>query len=341
MSSRKKTIAILRGGKDDYSRSLKNGANIILSLSRYGDLVEVTDVILDNENNWFEKGIPSNPHKVFSKADFYLDLTSNVDEDYHELAKKLDVEPVFRDNHVSTPNRVNIKRILNQLNVSVPKYILIRDKESLRAGLTEAWNRFQVPIVVKEATHEFNEKSLITYSFLEAFEKARNILVRGKEVILEEHIAGKYVSVAAIPDYRGESLYIPTPAEIINTESFSKTFSDKIVQNRYLPDHVCDKRCLLHIDESLKNEIRNLTENIYRTFALDRHALIDLAISEIKPKGERGQKPIYTIKVLDIHTSPSLFEDSRFDFILKNSGVDIGRFIIDKMNKLEEEKMIY
>lgn len=341
MSQRKKTVAILRGGRDDYSRSLKNGANIILSLAKYQDLTEVIDVILDTDNNWFEKGIPSDPHKVFSKADFYLDLTSNKDEDYHDLAKKLDVEPIFRDNHVSTPNRVNIKRILHQLNISIPKYILIRDRESLKAGLTEAWNRFQIPIVVKESSHEFNEKSLITYSFLEAFDKAKSILEKGKEVILEEHVGGKYISVATIPDYRGENIYIPTPIEIINTEAMAKVFCEKAVQDKFLVDHICDKRCLLHIDDSLKKEIKHLVEDIYRTFALDGHALIDLSISEIKSSGSRKQKPIYTIKVLEVHISPSLFEDSRFDFILKNSGVDIGKFLIDKMDKIEERRMIY
>lgn len=52
---------------------------------------------------------------------------------------------------------------------------------------------------------------------------------------------------------------------------------------------------------------------------------MDLALKQDK----RTKK--YSFKVLDIHLKPNLFEDSRFDFILKNSGVDLGRFIIDKL----------
>ena len=51
----KKTIAVLRGGKEDYYRSMKSGANIILSLSRYPEEVDVIDVAIDEDENWFEK----------------------------------------------------------------------------------------------------------------------------------------------------------------------------------------------------------------------------------------------------------------------------------------------
>ncbi len=236
---KRKVIAVLRGGNKDHTRSLKNGTNVILSLERYKDEIDVIDVILDKDNNWFEKGVPSDPHKVFSKADFYLDLTDNKEEKYHDLAKRLQVLALFEDLHVSSiSNRITTKRILNQLNVSVPKYILIRDKQSLRIGLQEAWSRLLTPIVIKESNHEFNEKSLVTYSFLEAYNKAKEILDKGGEVLVEEHIAGKYISVAALPDYRGESLYIPTPAEVYHTEAIAKALTEKLVQDKYLPDHL-------------------------------------------------------------------------------------------------------
>ncbi|MEA4910530.1 hypothetical protein SDC9_07990 [bioreactor metagenome] len=341
MLERRKTIAIIRGGIDDYSRSMRNGANIIISLSRYQDLIEVIDVVLDEQNNWFERGIPSDAHKVFSKADFYIDLTSNKNADYHALAQKLDVKPIFRDNHISAPNRVNSRRILNQIGVSVPRYILIRDIQSLKPGLEEAWNRFQTPLVVKEVRHDFNHKSIITYSFLEAFDKAKQILKFGGEVLLEEHVDGRYVSVAAIPNYRGENIYIPTPAEIINLKG-DKMIRNRLVREKYLVDHVCDKKCLIHAEESLKKEIRKTVEEIYKTFLFENQALVDLAIIEKKTPNRHGKHSHeYSIKVLDVHTSPNLFEDSRLDFILKSSGIDMGQFILEKMDKIEEEELIY
>ena len=92
----KRTIAIIRGGPSDHLRSMKNGASVIISLSKYLDLIDVIDVSLDKDNNWFEKGVPSDPHKVFSKADFYIDFTNNKFSDYHNLSRKLNVKPIFK-----------------------------------------------------------------------------------------------------------------------------------------------------------------------------------------------------------------------------------------------------
>lgn len=337
MSSKKKIIAIIRGGKDDYFRSMKNGANAILSLSRYSDLVDIIDVSIDERGNWFEKGIPSDAHKVFSKADFYIDFTNNKFSDYHTLSKKLNVKPVFKNDYTSLLNRANVKRILEQLQVSVPKYTIIRERNNLEHNLKAIWATFQTPVVIKEANHEFNEKSIITYSFLDAFNKVKRILNKGGEALIEEHVRGKYVSVAAIPEYRGEELYIPTPVEVLNVDIASENVNSKSLQNRCLIGHDCEKKSLIFIDDNIKNNIKNLTKELHKSLFMSHHSMIDMVLVENKKAGTKN----YTLKILDIHTSPHIFEDSRFDFILKNSGVDLGRFIIDRIEKLEEEDKIF
>ncbi len=337
MSERKKTIAIIRGGKDDYFRSMKNGANAILSLSRYLDIVDIIDVSIDERNDWFERGIPSDAHKVFSKADFYLDFTNNRFDEYHNLSKKLNVKPVFKNDYTSLLNRVNIKRILGQLQVDVPKYTIIRDRNNLEYNLKNIWSKFHTPIVIKEANHEFNEKSILTYSFLDAFNKVKRILNKGGEALIEEHIHGKYISVAAIPEYRGEELYIPTPVEILNIDIINQNINSKSLHDKCLIGHNCEKKSLIFIDENIKNNIKSLTKELHKSLFIGHHSMIDMVLIENK----KGDNKNYTLKILDIHTSPHLFEDSRFDFILKNGGVDLGRFIIDRIEKLEEEGKIY
>ena len=61
--------------------------------------------------------------------------------------------------------------------------------------------------------------------------------------------------------------------------------------------------------------------------------MLDLSLK--KKDGE------YNIKILELHTNPHLFEDSRFNFILRNSGIDMGRFILDRIENLEEVDKIY
>lgn len=330
MSSKKNSIAIIRGGSTSYHRSMKSGANVVLSLLKYTDLVSVLDVVVDENEDWFEKGVPSDPHKVFSKVDYYIDLTDNRSASYHSLSRKLDVKPVFQNDYISALNRINIRRILDQMSVCVPRYFVIRDSKNLEHNLKNLWHKFHLPVIIKESNHRFNEESLLTYSFVDAFKKIQGILRKKKEALIEEHVCGKYISVAVVPDYRGEDIYIPTPVETISLDDISSNTS---VPKKHLIQHTHEKKSLVHIDESLKKEIKRLVEEIYKSFPLDYHTLIDMVLSQ--NKNDKSGKS-YTIKVLEIHTEPQLFEDSRFDFILKNSGVDLGRLIIDRIQKLEE-----
>lgn len=337
MSERKKTIAIIRGGKDDYFRSMKNGANIIHALSKYTDKINVLDVFIDEKNIWFEKGVPSDFHRVFSKADFYIDFTNNKYAEYHDLAKKLKVISIFNDSDISTLNRINIKRILSQLNIESPKCIIIRDANNLEHNLKEVWKKFHTPIVIKEIEHKFNEKSVLTHSFIELYQKVKNILDKRSEVLIEEYAAGKHISIGIVPNYRNEELYISTPIEILNINLGDKNLNSKSLKNKSLMEHKNEKRSLFFLKEGLKNNMKNLVIKIYKSLSLNNHSMIDICLVE-----DKSLKDIkYSLKILDVHIFPQVFEDSRFDFILRNSGVDIGKYIIDRIEKLEEEEKIY
>jgi D-alanine-D-alanine ligase-like ATP-grasp enzyme len=338
---RKKTIAILRGGNKDYHRSIKNGVNILLSLAKWQDECSVLDVVIDREANWFEKGIPSDPHKVFSKADYYIDLTEHENEGHHNLANKLNVGQIFKNTFSNNIDRVNIKRLLKQLNIDSPRYEVIRSENNLEHRLKDIWTRFHTPIVIKEASHRFNMKSLLTFSFSEALSKARSILEEGGDVIVEEYVDGKYISIVSIPDYRGEDIYMPTPVEVININNKMRHVNGKTIKDKYLIEHNHEKKSLIHIDDNLKRELKRLAKEIHQSFLLDSHALIDIALTEKRSRDLKLKSKEFFIKVLDIHTFPNLFEDSRFDFTLKNSGVDVGRFILDKIESLEEDRLSY
>lgn len=331
---KKKSIAVLRGGKEDFHRSMKSGANIILSLSHYPEEVSVIDVLIDQDGNWFEKGIPSDTHKVFSSSDFYIDLTKNYEGDHHKLAKRLNVRQILENDFNRVLSRVNVRRILDQLGIQTPRYIVFRTDKNLEADLKILWNKIHTPVIIKEGDNTKNSKSILTYSFLETYKKIKEIVKKGGEAILEEHLDGMYVSLAAVPNYRGEDLYIPTPIESIHTYAKNRVVQGKTLKEKYLINHNHNKRSLIHIDRNIKDKLKNIITEIYTALALDHHILLDLVLKE-KSKGE------YDIKVLELHTNPHLFDDSRFDFILKNSGVDMGKFIIDRIEKLEESEKVY
>lgn len=333
----KKTIAIIRGGKEDSIRSMKNGANIIVSLSKALEEVNVLDVVIDDNLNWFEKGIPSEPHSIFSKSDFYIDFTNNKNVKYKTLAEDLGVKDLFSLKETFHLNRLTIKRILEQLNINTPKYKVIREKRNLLFELKSIWNVFHTPLAIKETEHNFNKKSLLTYSFIEAYKKIEEILDEGREVLIEEHIKGKAISVAVIPNYRNQDIYIPPIIENINIKLGEINPSRVKLYERCLIGHDCEKKVLVNLEKELKESLINTSKTIFETLFLKRYILVDFVLKEFKSKSGIVHIPI----VVDIHINPNIFEDSKMDFILKNGGVDLGRFIIDRIEKLEEDKKIF
>ncbi len=330
---KKKTVAVLRGGREDYHKSMKSGANVILSLSSYPEEVNVIDVAIDENGNWFEKGIPSDAHKVFSQADYYVDLTKDYAGVHHNLSKKLNIKQILENDFHRVLSRVNTRRILDQLGYETPRYVVIRDDKNLEHNLKMVWAKFHTPVVIKESDNTKNSKSLLTYSFLEAYKKIKEIISMGGEAILEEHLEGEYISIGAIPNYRGEDLYISIPAETMHMPSTQRMVQGKIIKDKYLIEHDHHKKSLTHMDPFLKKKLKEITWEIHSSLSLDHHIMLDLSLK--KKDGE------YNIKILELHTNPHLFEDSRFNFILRNSGIDMGRFILDRIENLEEVDKIY
>lgn len=331
--NKKKTVAVLRGGAEDYYKSMKSGANIILSLSAYPEEVSVSDVVIDENGNWFEKGIPSDIHRVFSHADYYIDLTKNYTGSHHDLSKKLNIKQILDNDFYRVLSRINVRRILDQLGYETPKYVVLRDSKNLENNLKILWSKFHMPVVIKDGDNTKKTKSLLTYSFLEAYKKIKEIINSGGDAILEEHLEGEYVSIAAIPNYRGDTLYVSIPIETLQVSNKPRVVQGKTIKDRYLIDHNHHKRSLTHMDPSLKKKLKAIIEEIHTSLSLDHHIMLDVCLK--KKDGE------YNIKILELHTNPHLFDDSRFDFILKNSGIDMGKFILGRIENLEKDSKIY
>jgi D-alanine-D-alanine ligase-like ATP-grasp enzyme len=332
----KKKIAILRGGKVIHKDSLASGANLILSISKSEKILPI-DVMIDEEGNWFEKGVPSDAHRVLSKADYYIDTTRDHRGAHHDLAEDLKIKHLFKNGHLPFATRTNIKRILSQTNVrdfSHARYRVFRDISNLKNELKDAWLVFHMPVVIRPNNVFTHSKSLLTYSFSEAEKYIREILKNKDEAILEGHVGGRYVSLAVVPEYRGQELYIPIPLENINKDKKDRVVNDIKIKEKYLNSHTHHKDIFSHADKGLKDKLKNITEEIYNSLSLDAQALIDFALIE-KEGGD------IEIKILEVHTDPHLFEDSRFESALRASGVDMAKFIEDRVERVEEETLAY
>lgn len=202
----KKRLAIFRGGHKDYHNSIKSGENIINNFFNYKDDIEIIDIHIDKENNWFERGVPTDAHKVFSNIDFYLDLTNSISENDYLLSKKFKVEKLFENNHLGFLDRVNVKHIFNQLNLNTNGHIIIRDINRLKVILLDAWKTMYPPFVIKTTDYFDNSKSLLSYSFNETIDFITEKLKMNKPVLIEEHIDGQYISILVLNNFRNQPI---------------------------------------------------------------------------------------------------------------------------------------
>ena len=326
-----KNILILRGGKIDHDKSFLNGKELILSLTKYGEDLKVVDVFIDKEGNWFERGIPSDIHKAFSKADFYIDTTHyhNKNTEYHQIAKKLFVRQIFdfKNNLINQLDRLNLKKILRQINIQGPRHYVFRDLKTFGKELKELWKIFHTPVVIKEIKHhDFHQKSILTYSYLEAFKKIKEILEKDKEVLIEEYEDGRHFSVGVFPNFRKQNIYIPTPVENFFKENKKYFAGEKIVEEKYLKDNIHDKRLLHPSENILKEKILDLAKKIFESIHFEKYILIDILVKENKQI-----KNDFKFLTLEIHTNPQIFEDSKMDFIIKNNDINLGEIILSEI----------
>lgn len=340
---KKKKIAILRGGQKKYEKSLKSGFTILRALSKYIDEIDTIDIFIDKDGNWFEKGIPSDAHRSLSKVDYYLDLTFDHFGNHHALAKKIDLKHISKNQYISISSRSNLKRIIEQMSLdknifSLAKYKVLRNIKSLDTDLKEIWRTFHMPIVIKNDNIFDDEKSILTFDFNEAKNKIKSILEKGDSALIEEHEDGTFLSISLLPNYREEEYYVSIPIEILNKDAkhrkiINKDLEEKIIKEKYLISHEHDKKIFIHNNSKLKKDLKDLIIEIHKTLLLDSHLLLDICLLSQRENDK------YKIKILEIHLEPHIFEGTRFFESLSASGVDIGKYIIDKIEKIEQENI--
>ena len=56
-------VAVIRGGSEEFGKSLMEGGEVLSSLKKIG--YQPLDVLIDKEGNWTANGIPTDAHDVF------------------------------------------------------------------------------------------------------------------------------------------------------------------------------------------------------------------------------------------------------------------------------------
>jgi D-alanine-D-alanine ligase-like ATP-grasp enzyme len=298
-------VAVIRGGKDEFSLSLSEGQEILKSLSNLG--YKPLDVLVDKQGNWTANGLPTDMHAIYTRAHTVVDTTRDREASHIKLAKKMGVVLLFSRGNDVHLNREDMYRLLRMQGFSVPDTVVVRAKAPLKDELfRHIWSTFHTPLMVRPLvrTSGLTSKLVTKYSDLES--TVRDYYAKGVDVHILTYKRVPTSSVSILPHFRDEELYTP-----IWTETFAKT--------NELPNTSHRIETHLHAPEFRKEEMRDLATRVYKALELTGPAVIDV----IHHSGK--------YKVVNVETTPSLRQDGRFMISLKSTGVDIGQYVHDQV----------
>lgn len=294
-------IAVIRGGQIEFGKSLLEGSEMLSSLKKIG--YKPLDVLVDKEGAWTANGVPTNAHDVFSRSHTVVDVTRMHSAPHHDLAKKMGVHLFFsRGNQVHT-DRENLYRLLRMQNVQVPDTLVVRAKAPLEAGLfRDVWSRYHTPLMVRPLVKQegVTSKLITMYSDLE--DTIRDMHSRGIDIHILTYKKVPTTSIAVLPNFRGEKLYLPLWVE---------TFSGI----REIPQDTSSTRIHFNAPDYRRKQIEEIVQQVYEAAGLAGPAVIDII----------PQKNGYMI--VNIDERPSLTKESRFIQSLSSTGVDLGQYI--------------
>lgn len=294
-------IAVLRGGKKDFKQSLQEGLEVLTSLTKLG--YQPLDVLIDTEGSWTSKGKPTDAHEIFTKAHTVVDTTRQENEKYQELAKKMQIPLLFSQANDVHLDREDMYRILRQKGIKVPETFVVRASSPLKDSLfRELWTKYHTPLLVRPLKKGDEAPSRLIKIFTDLEKTLRDYHARGIDTHVLTYRKAPTLSVAILPNFRGEKHYTPL---LVETFDIAKSVPHK------------DSIIRPHMQAPLAKKLamKKLAGKVYDALDLNGPATIDIV----------SYNDTHT--VVNVETNPSLRKDGRFMQALETTGVDAGHYI--------------
>lgn len=297
-------VAILRGGtSDEHHISLKSGDQL---KKRIDGLQNITDIVVDKQDNWFLDGVPYEKRNLVRDFDMVVNTVKGGEGEDGRISKYLDTFGVKHNNtgvfgSTLTHNKHKFKEFLKRHEIKTPHYVVIDGDLDIETQKRELHQKMFLPAIVKPVTNGSSIGVFLAYNFDQLNQFVDFILKRDRFALVEEYIEGLDVTAMTTTDFRGQELYsfipvgIDTP-DIINYEhKFNNTHT-------FFPIHN------LSLDE--KKMVEDIAKSIHSKLDLETLATTDF---RVHPK--RG------IYVLETNTVPSYEDKSIYEESLKMVGV--------------------
>ncbi len=318
----KTNVVVLRGGpSEEYETSLRSGRHIIDVLNT--DKYNVMDVLVDRNAKWFYRGLQIEEYEILSKADVVFNaLHGSYGEDGRvqtllensgipftgpkSFGAALSFHKVFA---LEELKKHKIDGLLFQGQKLVTALDLLDG--NLQNVVDEIFNSFPPPYVVKPV----KGGSSFGVSMVNTKDELLNVLEKTvaefNEVVVEEYIMGKEITIGLGEEMRGESLYVAPPLEILKTEK--KIFDTGM---KYMEGIEETFKMPASLPQDVSEELPDISRAIYGILKGRHYGRIDMIFA-------RG-KDLY---FLEYNSLPGLTKHSLLPYLWGAVGIDFAGFI--------------
>ncbi|RLC38477.1 D-alanine--D-alanine ligase [Candidatus Falkowbacteria bacterium] len=300
-------IALLRGGvSGEREVSLKTGMMILEALNKekyevalYDPKDDLKKFYLDAFNKKFDLVFPAlhGPFGEDGKLQGMLDMINMPYLFSGCLASALAM------------NKYKAKVIVEKNSVRVPRDKVIEKSKNL--NLEAIIKEFNFPIVIKPAELGSSVGISIAENERQLKGGIKNAFKYGENVLLEEFIKGRELTVAIM----GNNPPIALP--VIEIKPLASSWFD--YKAKYEPG-ACDEICPAEISDETRNEAQNLAIKVYNAIGCKDLARVDFILEENKNR----------FYFLEVNTIPGMTATSLAPQAAKVAGMEFGVFL-DKL----------
>ncbi len=282
-------VAIISGGKNKKLVSNESADNIFMELHDHAE--KIFNIKIDEKGDWNNSGIKTSPHATLTHVDYVIDMTHDThDNKTKEFIKKLGLRHLILNEY----DHNFIRQLASQLEVKTPNYEVLKEGSNIENFLHDKWRQMHLPLHIKSSTNKI--PTLKTYNPEEAYRHMIHIHGKKSDVILDEVVIGRKLSLVTISKFRNEDIYVSPIVEK------TKINNKKILLNAKI-ENTEHKNNLL---ESAKKMHKVLDSKILKH---------DYALTKNGPV------------LLNIETKPNYTKKSSFYHVLDSVGINFAEII--------------
>jgi D-alanine-D-alanine ligase-like ATP-grasp enzyme len=248
-------VAIISGGKNKKLISSESANNIFMELHDHAE--KIFNIKIDEDGNWHNSGIKTTPHATLTHVDYVIDMTHDThDNKTKDFIKKLGLRHLVTNEY----DHNFIRQLAHQLDVKTPNYEVLKTGSSIEDFLHDKWRRMHLPLHVKSSDNK--TPTLKTYNPEEAYRHMIHIHGKKSDVILDEVVIGRKVSLVTISKFRNEKVYVTPIVEktrinnkkiLTNTRLSSDEEKNTLLESAIKMHSVLDSKILKHDYAITKN----------------------------------------------------------------------------------------